>query len=158
MLDNDYQETFVSDIVLQKRKRDRVKENRDKTRGRMKQNREKVIKGKVSIMNRCTNKTKMDSVSTSKCSQMANLRRKRKLLEKLKRYCNNMISKRYQSRRVKTLADSTNIFNEKNIPWPYICMFCVPANMVPYISFKCSKYHLDIKYPEGNIYGVHTTL
>ena len=95
VLDNDNQETFVSDIVLPKRKRDRVKENREKNRGRMKQNREKVIKGKVSIMNRCTNKTKMDSVSTSKCSQMANLRRKRKLLEKLKRYHNNMISKCY---------------------------------------------------------------
>ena len=93
MLDNDYEETFVSDIVLPKRKRDRVKKNRDNTRGRMKQNRKNVrtakrqekheaknyeidsgklsrnnygcstFKGKANIMNRCTNKTEMDSVS-----------------------------------------------------------------------------------------------
>ena len=117
---------FVSDIVLPKRKRDRVKEKRDNDRCRIKQNREKVIKGKVSTMNRCTNKTKMDSVSTSKCSQMANLRRKKKLLQKLKRYHNNMISKRYRSRRVKTLADSTNIFNQKTSDGPiYVCSVCL---------------------------------
>ena len=156
VLDNDYQETFVSDIALPKRKRDRVKEKRDNNRGRIKQNREKVrtakrqekdeaksydidngklsrnnygcstFKGKVSIMNRCRNKTKMDSVSTSKCSQIANLRRKTKLLEKLKRYRNDMISKCYRSRRVKTLADSTNIFNEKTSHGPiYVCSVCL---------------------------------
>ena len=46
VLDNDYQETFVSETVPQKRKRDRVKENRDNTRGRIKQNRQN-IRGRV---------------------------------------------------------------------------------------------------------------
>ena len=46
VLCNDYQETFVSETVPQKRKRDRVKENRDNTRGRMKHNREN-IRGRV---------------------------------------------------------------------------------------------------------------
>ena len=89
MLNNDYQQTFVSDIVLPKRKRYRVKEKRDNDRRRIKQNREKVttakrqekdeaksydidngklsrnnygcstFKGKVSIMNKCRNKTKI---------------------------------------------------------------------------------------------------
>ena len=68
----------------------------------------------------------MDSVSRSKCLQMANLRRKRKLLEKWKRYHNNMISKCYRTRRVKTLADSTNIFNEKTSHGPiYVCSVCL---------------------------------
>ena len=116
----------------------------------------KNFNGKVSITNRCVKNTRMNSASTWKCSHMANVRRKRKLLEKLKRYHNNIISKRYRTRRVKTLADCTHIFNEKT--WSNICMYCVFANMVPCISFKCVKYHLDIRHPEGNISRVHTTL
>ena len=46
VLCNDYQETFVSETVPQKRKTDRVKENRDNTRGKMKHNREH-IRGRV---------------------------------------------------------------------------------------------------------------
>ena len=136
VLDNDCQETFVSENVLPKRKRDRVKERIGNNRERMNQHRKKDsvkykrnaknFKGKVSIINRCINKTKMNIVSTWKCSQMASLRRKRTLLEKWKRYRNNIISKRYQSRKVKTLADCVNIFNEKTSHGPiYVCTVCL---------------------------------
>ena len=83
MLDNDSQETFVSENVLPKRKRDRVKETRGTDKHRKKQHRKKDsvkykqnaknFKGKVSIINRCSNKTKMNIVSKWKCSQMASL-------------------------------------------------------------------------------------
>ena len=46
VLCNDYQETFVSGTVPQKRKRDRVKQKRDNNTGRIKQNRE-IIRGRV---------------------------------------------------------------------------------------------------------------
>ena len=49
---------------------------------------------KGSITNRCVKNTRMNSASTWKCSHMANVRRKRKLLEKWKRYRHNIISKR----------------------------------------------------------------
>ena len=42
VLCNDYQETFVSETVPQKKKRDRVKEKRDNDRCRIKQNRENI--------------------------------------------------------------------------------------------------------------------
>ena len=42
VLCNDYQETFVSGTVPQKRKRDRVKQKRDNNTGRIKQNRENI--------------------------------------------------------------------------------------------------------------------
>ena len=136
VLDNDCQETFVSENVLPKRKRDRVKERIGNNRERKNQHRKKDsvkykrnaknFKGKVSIINRYINKTKMNIVSTWKCSQMASLRRKRTLLEKWKRYRNNIISKRYQSRKVKTLADCVNIFNEKTSHGPiYVCTVCL---------------------------------
>ena len=64
--------------------------------------------------------------TTWKYSQMANLRRKRKLLDKLKRYRNNIISKRYRNKRVKTLADCVNTFNEKTSHGPiYVCTVCL---------------------------------
>ena len=83
-----------------------------------------------------------DKKRCEKSSQMANLRRKIKLLEKMKRY---------RGRRSKRLADCVNIFNEKNISWSYICMYCMPTNMILCISFKCIKYQLGIRYSEGNI-------
>ena len=86
VLDNDCQETCVSENVLPKRKRDRVKEIRGNDKHRKKQHRKKDsvkykqnaknFKGKVSIINRCINKTKMNIVSTWKCSQMASFEEK----------------------------------------------------------------------------------
>ena len=132
-LQNECGQKFVSHTEHANRKRDRAQKRREKKRIADKQKRDKAKKldreknylhVKYSgTKNRYTSRYNVSHAieqRQKKCeqsSQMANLRRKRKLLEKMKRY---------RSKQSKRLADCVNIFNEKTSHGPiYVCTMCL---------------------------------
>ena len=96
-----------------------------------KQPKEKYVYGKKNTKEKCSRlyteaKSKIINNYNEyfKCTQMTNLRRKRKLLERLKR--SNMLKKKYLSEKQKRLTECLKVFNEKTLHGPiYTCTVCL---------------------------------